>query len=585
MGSRYPQEWIEALRERADIVSIVSEYVPLKQNGRRYWGLCPFHNEKTASFSVDPDQGLFYCFGCKAGGSVIQFIMQTERMEFSEAVRYLADKLRVPLPEGADNAQAMRESSIRERILAINRNAANIFHQTLYAPEGAGVLKYLHGRGLDDQVIRVFGIGAAPPGWDTLTARLLADGCSAEELVQAGLTVEKGGKRYDMFRGRAIFPILSGQGAVLGFGGRAMGDAQPKYLNTADTPAFNKRANVYGQNLLRKSGKLSRVLLVEGYMDVVSLVSHDIEGVAATLGTALGSDQARLLKRYAPEVWIAYDGDTAGQNAALRALDVFAALDIPARVLVFPDGMDPDEFIRAKGRGAFDALQPLAAPVYRMQRAAEGLDLSGEEGRTQYAIACASIVKSVKQPVERENLLQRLMVETGYTRAVLLQQIGSAAPEKPVYKEPTQREKIPMSTRFLTDHLKAERLLLSMMAAGLVPEGIVEAERFSDENHRHLARLLLAGKHAPELLEGMEDGSMREVMLEVFSREPSLYGDEPLQVVAECLERMRRGAIDTRIKALTDGLSQATGNDKFLILQEITSLNKERERLRPGRKE
>ncbi len=586
MSTRYPPEWIDELRARADIVSIVSEYVPLKQNGRRYWGLCPFHHEKTASFSVNPEQGLYYCFGCKAGGSVIQFAMEIERMEYPEAVRFLADKVRMPLPKQVDDAEAESARTLREAIYEINRQAAHLFHSTLYAPEGARILDYLHGRGLDDQVIRMFGLGAAPAGWDTVTRYLLEKGQSPEVLVKAGITVDKDGRRFDMFRNRAIFPIISAHGAVLGFGGRAMGDAQPKYLNTSDTPAFNKRLNVYAQNLLRKAKRLSRVLLVEGYMDVVSLVGRGVEGVAATLGTSLTPDQAKLLKRYAPEIWIAYDGDSAGQNAILRGLDVFQSLDIPARVLVIPDGMDPDDFIRARGREAFDAITPISAPHYRMQRAADGLDLSAEEGRTKYAIACASILKGVKQPVELENLLKRLSVETGFSREVLLQQMGVAPVEKPVYTERVRRDKLPSAhSQFLPDHLKAERLLLSLMGAGLPVGEAIDPERFTDGNHRQIAADLAVGRRAADLLEQCENDELRAVMLEVFGEEPRLYGDELMQMVAECLERMRRGWIDERLKTLTAGLSTAAAGDKLAILAEIKTLNKERERLRPGRKE
>ena len=586
MATRYPPEWLDDLRARADIVSIVSEYVPLKQNGRSFKGLCPFHQEKTPSFHVDPDKGLYHCFGCKAGGSVIQFVMAAERMEFSEAVRYLADKLHVALPAMIGEAEAADKRELRGRIYELNRKAARIFHDTLYAPEGAMVLDYLHGRGLDDPAIRVFGLGAAPAGWDTLTARLMEEGASAQDLVLAGLTVDRGGKRYDMFRNRAMFPIISAHGAVLGFGGRAMGDSQPKYLNTSDTPAFNKRLNVYAQNLLRKARGLTRVVLVEGYMDVVSLTRHGVEGVAATLGTALTPEQARLLKRYAPEIWVAYDGDSAGQNAILRALDVFAALEIPARVLVFPDGLDPDDFIRQRGKEAFEALQPLSAPEYRMERAADGLDLSTEEGRTRYAIACAAVIKTVRQPVEVENLLKRLMLRTGYSREVLLQQIGIAPPPKPMYTQPPKREKLPAAgSQFLPESVKAERTLLTLMGAGLVPKDTVEPDRFSDETHRQVARWLAEGRHPAELLEECEDAAPREVMLEIFTAEPRSQGDELMRVVAECLESMRRGWIDQRIKALTDSLQTASGNDKGRIFQEIADLNREKGRLRPGRKE
>ncbi len=588
MATQYPSEWLDELRARADIASIVSEYVPLKQNGRRYWGLCPFHNEKTASFSVDSDRGFYYCFGCKAGGNVFQFIMDMERMEFGEAVRFLAEKLRIPLPEKIDNAQAQQQRTVRERIYEINRRAAHFFHDTLYGPEGADVLAYLHGRGLDDPAIKSFGLGASPPGWDTLLKTLGTEGFTPEEIIQAGLAVDKGsGKRFDMFRNRAMFPIISAHGAVLGFGGRAMGDAQPKYLNTSDTPAFNKRLNVYAHNMLRKARNLPRVLLVEGYMDVVSLARQGVTGVVATLGTALTPEQAKLLKRYAPEIWVAYDGDSAGQNAILRALDVFEGLDIPARVLVIPDGLDPDDFIRGRGREAFEALTPLSAARYRMLRAKDGLDLSGEEGRTQYAIACASILKKVSQPVEVENLLKRLVVETGYTREVLVQQIGLAPLEKPMHIQAPRREKLPTATPvFLPDHLQAERTLLTLMGAGLVPAGTVDKDRFTDETHRLIAGELLSGQSPSALLESEMDPEVRPVLLEVLGREPRLYDDETMTVITDCLEKMRRGWIDNRILELNGSLKAIDDtNEKKAVLQEIQALNTEKKRLGPGRKE
>ncbi|MDR0898128.1 MAG: DNA primase [Oscillospiraceae bacterium] len=585
MAMRYPPEWIDELRARADIVAIVSEYVQLKQNGRRYWGLCPFHHEKTPSFSVDPAQGLYYCFGCKAGGSVIQFVMAQERLEFAEALRYLADKVRMPLPPQIDDPDAERRRSQRERILLVNREAALFYHEQLYAPEGAQALTYLHGRGLDDPAIRMFGLGASPAGWDVLTRTLLDKGHPKELLVQAGLTVDREGRLFDMFRGRAMFPIISAQGAVLGFGGRALQDVQPKYLNTADTPAFNKRLTVYAANLLRKARGLTRVLLVEGYMDVASLVARGVTGVVATLGTSLTPEQAKLLGRYAPEVWIAYDGDSAGQKAALRALDIFDSIDVPARVLAIPDGLDPDDFIRARGREAFEALTPLPAPLYRIRRAADGLDLATEEGRTRYAMAGAAILRGIAQPVERENLLKRLIVETGYSREVLLQQMGRAEPAKTAYTTGANREKLPkVDPLFLPDHLKAERVLLSLLATGQIDGETVTPDRFTEARHGRIAAALLAGQKPVALLEGAEDDQERALLAELFGAETH-PGDAVMRVAAECLERMRRGVIDARIQTLTDSLPTAAGNDKWTIIKEIEALNKEKQRLRPGRKE
>ena len=392
MAGRYPPQWLDELRARADIVKVIGSYVTLKKNGHRYVGLCPFHNETAPSFSVDEQKQVYHCFGCKAGGSVIQFVMDIERLSFSEAVAFLADQLHMPLPEMQNDPAYEKRRTLKERIYLANRTAARMYHQLLWQPESSAILHYLQQRGLSDAVIRRFGIGAAPPSAQ-VGHRLMEEGFTEEELVQAGLMLRREGRTFDMFRNRAMFPIIDTYGNVLGFGGRAMGDAMPKYLNTSDTPAFNKRYTVFAANLLRKARGLTRVILVEGYMDVVALSQFGVEGVAATLGTALTPEQARLLHRFAPEVHIAYDGDRAGQKAILRGLEVLEGENVPVRVLDFPGGLDPDEFIRQEGLEAFQALKPISAVTYRMRREKERHDVSTEEGRIEYAKACAAILR------------------------------------------------------------------------------------------------------------------------------------------------------------------------------------------------
>ena len=327
-------------------------------------------------------------------------------------------------------------------LLEANRAAAQFYHQQLWQPDAKDMLAYLYRRGLDDAVIRKFGIGATAPGWDALTRHLMGQGYTLEALTKAGLSVQREGRSYDMFRQRAIFPIISATGQVVGFGGRAMGDAQPKYLNTSDTPVFNKRLGLYALNLLRKIRKLSRILLVEGYMDVVALTQYGVQGVVATLGTSLTPEQARLIHHYG-SVWICYDGDSAGQNATLRALDILGQENVQAHVLVIPDKLDPDDFIRARGLEAFEQLEPLTGVAYRLVRAQENMDLSTQDGRTQYAMAAADILRQIEQPVELEAYIRRLSVETGFPREVLLAQIGHTAAHKlaqrPVTPRPTAR--------------------------------------------------------------------------------------------------------------------------------------------------
>ena len=299
MAGRLSDAWLDELRSRANLEEIVSEYVPLKQKGHRFWGCCPFHNEKTPSFSVDSEAQMYYCFGCHKGGTVINFVMEMERMEFMDAVRLLADRAHMEIPEQSQTGSGRTSPDERERIFEANTLAARFFHSNLFTPDGAEALNYLYGRGLNDSDIRRFGLGAAPHGWDVLFQFLTEKGFAAETLERAGLVVRKGDRAFDMFRNRAIFPIISARGDVLGFGGRAMGDAQPKYLNTSETPVFNKRQGLYALNMVKKERNLTRLVLVEGYMDTVSLRKYGVPGVVATLGTALTEEQARLMSKYA----------------------------------------------------------------------------------------------------------------------------------------------------------------------------------------------------------------------------------------------------------------------------------------------
>ena len=380
MPGRYPESWVEELRERADLVQIISSYVPLKKKGRNYWGLCPFHGEKTASFSVNPEGRFYYCFGCKAGGSVINFIMEMEHLTYGEALKYLADLVHLPVPQPVDDPDYQKRQSQNERLLNANREAARFFHQTLFTDAGKASLDYLRGRGLNDHVIRRFGLGAAPDSWDSLMKHLTSMGFTAQELELAGLTVVKEAenatadsparprRQYDMFRNRAMFPIIDAHGNVRGFGGRILGKGTPKYLNTSDTPIYNKRLGVYAANLLHKERHLDHVVLVEGYMDVIALSQYGVKGVVATLGTSLTDEQARLIKRYVPKVYLAYDGDSAGQHAILRGLEIFRNAGMDVRVLDFPDGLDPDEFIRRDGLEGFENLPVLSPETYRLRR-------------------------------------------------------------------------------------------------------------------------------------------------------------------------------------------------------------------------
>ena len=594
MAPRFPAAWLDELRQRADIVQIVSGYVTLKRNGHRYWGLCPFHGEKTASFSVDPEQQLYYCFGCKAGGSVIQFIMDMERLDFPEAVRFLADQLHMPLPQMEDDPDYQRRRSQRERLLSANREAAQFFHRTLFTDAGRPMLDYFKRRGLSDAVIRKFGLGASPEGWDTLTRHLLDQGYTLEELKLCGLTVVKPAQEatqdaparpqraFDMFRGRAMFPIIDQYGNVLAFGGRVLGDGQPKYLNTSDTPVFNKRLGVYAANLLRKERHLERIVLVEGYMDVVSLTQFGVTGVCATLGTALTAEQARLLKRFAPKVYLAYDGDSAGQHAILRGLDILQAEGIPARVLDFPDGLDPDEFIRRDGPEGFEKLPALTPETYRMRRLREQYDLSTQEGRTEYAKACAPILRTL-EPVELENHLQELSVQTGFTREVLLAQVGQALPRAAAHTPTPRREPLKRAPLLAGEDVRAEELLISLVATGRLPGDIASEEDFLDSQLRELFLAMGQGRSPASLVEEQQDENDRARVSRLLLTPPSDSTDQLIRMAQDCLSSIRRRRLEERIQSIMRSVNTLSGDDKKAAMTEVQALSAKLNRLKSAR--
>ncbi len=594
MAPRFPSAWLDELRQRADIVQVISGYVTLKRNGHKYWGLCPFHGEKTASFSVDPEKQLYYCFGCKAGGSVIQFIMDIERMEFQEAVRFLADQLHMPLPEMTDDPDHQRRRDQRDRLLAANREAAQFFHSTLFTEAGKPMLDYFKRRGLTDNIIRKFGLGASPAGWDTLTKHLQAKGYTLEELRLCGLTVVKPAepatettpakpqRAFDMFRNRAIFPIIDQYGNVLAFGGRILGDGQPKYLNTSDTPVFNKRLGVYAANLLRKERHLERVILVEGYMDVVSLTQFGVPGVCATLGTALTAEQARLLKRFAPKVYLGYDGDSAGQNAILRGLDILQAEGIPTRVLDFPDKLDPDEFIRRDGIEGFNNLPAITPETYRMRRLKEQHDLSTQEGRTEYAKTCAAVLRNL-EPVELENYIQELMVQTGFSREVLLAQIGTTLPKAVANTNAPRRETIRRAPAQGSEDLRAQELLISLIGTGRLPGDIADQEDFTDPLLKTLYVDLTSGRSPASLVEEQQDDALRARVSELLLTPPSENTDQLIRMAQDCLNSMRRRRIEERIQTIMRSINTLTGSDKIAAMTEVQALTAKLNRFKSAR--
>ena len=397
----FSEEFIEELRQRSDIVDVVSSYVALtKHSGANLFGLCPFHGEKTPSFAVNGEKQIYHCFGCGKGGSVIGFIMEIENLDYPDAVRFLARRAGMEVPEDAPDPRRNR----RERMLALNREAARYFHAQLMGPAGGPGQAYVQKRGISKKTVIRFGLGLAPDSWQSLTDAMTAQGFTRQELVDAGLSrVGKSGGLYDYFRNRLMFPVIDVRGSVIGFSGRILGDGEPKYLNSPDTLVYSKSRSLFALNLAKKS-KSGYILLAEGNIDVVSLHQAGFDSAVASLGTSLTPDQARLISNYTQKVVIAYDADAAGQKAAQRAIGILQPLDLKIHVVKIPGAKDPDEFVQANGPDKFRQLIERSGNQmeYRLEETAAQFDLTADDGRLNYLRAAARLIASLPGSVERE---------------------------------------------------------------------------------------------------------------------------------------------------------------------------------------
>ena len=422
---RLPQSFIDELADRVDIVDVISDYVTLKGSGRSgFVGLCPFHREKTPSFSVSADKQLYYCFGCHESGNVFSFIMKIENLGFYDSVALLAERAGMQLPE-VDSAERGLSKEKKQRLLEANRLAARYYHEVLYTPEGGEALAYLHARGLTDGHIKRFGLGFAPNSYNALTQMLQGKGYGNSELIQVGLSAMSDRGARDFFRNRIMFPIINIYGDVIAFGGRVMDKSEPKYLNTGDTPVFNKRKNLYGINIIKKNSS-KKAILCEGYMDVIALNINGFDYGVASLGTALTRDQVKLVHRFCPELYISYDGDRAGQKATDNAIDITRAEKIKAKVIALKDGKDPDEYMRELGAQAYsDAMNSAVWGVdYLIARELERGGQSDEEKARAAFNASQIALKHSFDSIELEMHLRRISNSTGYSLESLYRNVG-----------------------------------------------------------------------------------------------------------------------------------------------------------------
>ncbi len=397
-----PERFIDDLVSRSDIVDVVSDYVQLtKRSGSNMFGLCPFHNEKTPSFSVSPDKQIYHCFGCGKGGGVINFIMEIENLPFPDAVRFLAKRAGMEVPEDTvDDRTATR----RSRLLALNKDAARFFYENLSKPVGAGAVEYINSRGLNKDVVVRFGLGAAPDSWNTLSDAMQSKGYSVGELLEAGL-VKRGrnGGVYDVFRNRLMFPVIDVHGDVVGFSGRIIGDGEPKYLNSPDTPVFQKSRNLFALNLARKT-KRGMLMLVEGNIDVVMLHQAGFDCAVASLGTSLTTEQARLMARYTKNAVLCYDSDNAGVKAVQRAIPILESTGLSVRVLRMSGAKDPDEYIKKHGADSFTVLLERSENhiEYTLLSARDKYDLATDDGRLGFMREATGLLAALPNAVERD---------------------------------------------------------------------------------------------------------------------------------------------------------------------------------------
>jgi len=427
----YPDEIIEEVRLSNDLVEVVSEYVRLEKRGGGYFGLCPFHNEKTPSFHVEPVRQFYYCFGCNNGGNVFHFIMNIENLSFPDALRLLADRAGIVLPE-PDNQEEQQRIRLRKRIIEINRAAARFYFSCLASEKGREALKYLHSRGLSNRIIRQFGLGYAPDEWSSLSDHLLREGFEESILIQSGLAIKsKNGGLIDRFRGRIIFPIFDIRGNVVAFGGRVLDDSIPKYINSPETQCYSKGRELFGLNLAKKSRE-KKLLVVEGYMDVISLHQAGIDFAVASLGTALTSMQGRLLKKYADEVILSYDSDSAGQKATERGLEILNRVGCQAKILQIPDGKDPDEFIRKNGPEKFKMLIDRAISVleYKINVLKNTYSSGSEEDRLNFLNGVAELLTERDNFLEREIVIMKISEDYGISADALHAEVDRRLKQK-----------------------------------------------------------------------------------------------------------------------------------------------------------
>lgn len=587
----FSEEKVSEIIEKNDIVDVISEYMSLKKSGSNYTSLCPFHSEKTPSFSVSSAKQIFYCFGCGVGGNVVSFVQKIERLSYIEALKLLAERAGIELAKDRD-PQAIKEASEKKAIYRINQESARFFYSKLQ--ENKIPMEYLTGRGLSEAVIKRFGLGFAPNEWQSLLNYLKSKGFSLASMHKAGLLAKKeeGNRYYDKFRNRVMFPIIDLKGNVIAFGGRVMDDSKPKYLNSPETPVFSKGHNIYALNFVKRVAGLENIIIVEGYMDVIALHQNGINNAVASLGTAFTENQAKLLKRFSNEIVIAYDSDMAGQTATLKGLAILEKAGCTVKVLSLPSGKDPDEYIRKEGTEAFRERIKKSLPLieYKIESIKKSLDTSNLQDRIKFTKGFSDILKDIESNTEVDAYIKK------YSK---IMQVDEAA----VYAELNrlrEKNKIGNNKHNIIEDKKAEN---EMQKGEIIAETyllniciyyfekaknifkMIDPADFSVRLHEKIAELIKIkseeGKSltAGEIMSYFDAEEEKKRVAELFSIELPEVEIEDLQ--QSCIDKIKQTKINRRIQELTEKMSELfqkgekeDANKLFVEIIEMQKLRK-----------
>ncbi|SHI89261.1 DNA primase [Lutispora thermophila] len=566
----FSEELVSEILEKNDIVDVISQYMNLKKRGRNYVGLCPFHSEKTPSFNVSQDKQLFYCFGCGEGGNVSTFIQKIERMSYPESLRFLAERAGIEIRENLSEKESEKAKK-KQLLINISREAARFFYKNLNKNPQA--MKYLYNRGLSRDIIRRFGLGYSLNSWEGLKNFMAAKGIDPEYLYSAGLLVKRNNNEgyYDRFRNRIMFPIIDLKGNVIAFGGRVMDDSKPKYLNSPDTPIYNKGHNIYALNLVKQIKDLKNIIVVEGYMDAISLHQYGINNAVASLGTAFTEQQAKLLKRYADEIIIAYDSDVAGQTATLRGLAILEKEGCNVKVIRLPKGKDPDEYIRKEGLDAFKNLveNSMSLVEYKIHNLKQNINIQEIEGRVKFVKQLATILNTIDSPAEVDAYIKKYSREMQINEAAIYDELNrikkrhTNGNNRHNIVDRTSGINVTISKKAISGEFIAEKKLLNMCFQDKSKAEYIfrqiNPDYFSNQLNQRIAEIInlkiKEGKmiSAGEIIIHLDNEESIKKAAEVFNIELSSYDFE---LIDSYIDKLRQAHIRKRIEELTKKMNE-----------------------------